>query len=199
MAPRNRSRQRYRRKEEVDMRMAAMMMATATAVMLSGAAAEAQHGTHGPHGHSAGASTPGHQVAQTCQAEFDGVVATGRGFGMAFAADQNGYPGPMHALELKDLLKLTTAQEEKLQALMAAMFAESRPKSTALLAAEDRLRKLFAGGAASEADVRAAALDVERARTDVRLVHLLTHLKTREILSDEQRRLYHAARWSGTR
>jgi Spy/CpxP family protein refolding chaperone len=105
----------------------------------------------------------------------------------------------MHALELKDLLKLTTAQEEKLQALMAAMFAESRPRSTALLAAEDRLRKLFAGGAASEADVRAAALDVERARTDVRLVHLLTHLKTREILSDEQRRLYHAARWSGTR
>jgi len=38
-------------------------------------------------------------------------VGAGRGFGMAFAADQNGYPGPMHVLELKDRAE----QEGKMQ------------------------------------------------------------------------------------
>jgi hypothetical protein len=35
----------------------------------------------------------------------------------------------------------------------------------------------------------------ERARADVRLVHLLTHLKARDLLTDAQRRLYQQARW----
>jgi len=41
-----------------------------------------------------------------------------------------------------------------------------------------------------------AVNDVERTRADVRLIHLLAHLKTRDLLSVEQRHLYHAARWS---
>ena len=64
---------------------------------------------------------------------------------------------------------------------------------------EARLRALFAGGGADEAAVRAAAAEVERARADVRLVHLLAHLKTREVLTDAQRRAYHEARWPALR
>ena len=78
------------------------------------------------------------------------------------------------------------------------MFSESRPKGTRLLEAEAKLKKLFADGAAGEAAVRAAVAEVERARSEVRLVHLLTHLKTRELLTEGQRRVYHEARW-GTR
>jgi hypothetical protein len=37
---------------------------------------------------------------------------------------------------------------------------------------------------------------VERARSEVRLVHLLMHLKTRELLTEDQRRIYHEARWT---
>jgi len=40
---------------------------------------------------------------------------------------------------------------------------------------------------------------VEKARPEVRLVHLMFHLKTRDLLTDEQRRLYHEARWSAHR
>ena len=40
---------------------------------------------------------------------------------MAFVADHNGYPGPLHLLELKDRLKLTPDQEAKAQAMMSAM------------------------------------------------------------------------------
>jgi Spy/CpxP family protein refolding chaperone len=64
-----------------------------------------------------------------------------------------------------------------------------------LLDAEARLRRLFADGIADELRVRAAVAAVERARTEVRLVHLLTHLQTRTLLTDAQRRLYHEARW----
>ena len=144
------------------------------------------------HGHPGG-----HQAAEACSAEFDQVVGEGRGFGLAFAADQNGYPGPMHVLELKDQLKLTADQEAKAQALVQAMFAESKPKSARLLEAEAKLKRLFADRAADDAAVRVAVGEVERARSEVRLVHLLTHLKTRDLLTEDQRRLYHEARWSG--
>src|SRR6058998_2484671 len=152
--------------------------------------------TRAQHAHG-GAGAQGHQVAQTCASEFEKVVGEGRGFGMAFAADQNGYPGPMHVLELKDRLKLTADQEAKAQALMQAMFAESKPKSAQLLEAEAKLRRLFADRSADDAAVRAAVGEVERARSQVRLVHLLAHLKTRGLLTEDQRRIYHEARWGG--
>jgi len=150
----------------------------------------------GQPGHGGG-HEGGHQAAQACAVEFDKVVGEGRGFGMAFAADQNGYPGPMHVLELKDRLTLTADQAAKAQALMHAMYSESKPKSARLLEAEAKLRRLFADRAADDAAVRAAVAEVERARGEVRLVHLLTHLKTRDLLTEDQRRLYHEARWSG--
>ena len=162
------------------------------AVTAAAAAASAQHG-HG------GAGAEGHQMAQACATEFEKVVGEGRGFGLAFAADQNGYPGPMHVLELRDRLKLTADQEAKARDLMHAMFAESRPKSVRLLEAEARLRRLFAERVAEDAAVRAAVAEVERARSEVRLVHLLAHLKTRDLLSEDQRRLYHEARWGASR
>jgi Spy/CpxP family protein refolding chaperone len=97
--------------------------------------------------------------------------------------------------ELKDRLRLTGDQERAMHRLMDAMFAESRPAGKRLLAAEQRLRTLFADSAATEAAVRAAVIDAERTRAELRLIHLLAHLKTRDLLSVEQRRLYHAARW----
>jgi len=140
-------------------------------------------------------SSSHHEIVQLYDKAFEENVGAGRGFGMAFAADENGYPGPLHVLELKDRLKLTAEQEAKMQAMLTAMFAESRPKGARLLESEAKLRQLFAGGRADEAAVRAAVLEVEKARTEVRLVHLLSHLKTREVLTEEQRRLYHDARW----
>jgi len=166
-----------------------MTTIVATAGLL-GTASSVSWGQHG-HGHEGG-----HQAAEACSAEFDKVVGEGRGFGLAFAADQNGYPGPLHVLELTDRLKLTADQEAKAQALLHAMFVESKPKSARLLEAEAKLRRLFADRAADDAAVRAAVAEVERARSEVRLVHLLTHLKTRELLTEDQRRIYHEARWT---
>jgi hypothetical protein len=167
---------------------ASIGLSLGAAVMLATGGASAQHG-HSQHGSQA------HLVAQSCAEQFKKVVGEGRGFGMAFAADQNGYPGPMHVLELKDPLKLTTEQEATARQLHAAVRAQLS-KSARLLEAEQRLESLFAERAATEQTVRALVAEIERARTEVRLVHLLTHLKTRDLLSEEQRRTYHEIRWS---
>jgi Spy/CpxP family protein refolding chaperone len=156
--------------------------------------AGAHHGHGGASAHQGGGAAP-HRQMQAMLQEIDQVIASGRGAGLAFAADQNGYPGPLHVLELKDTLQLTPAQEARIAALQNAMFADARPKSARLLEAEAALRRLFAEGSADETRVRAAVTTVERARAEVRLVHLLTHLQTRDVLTDEQRRLYHQTRW----
>jgi Spy/CpxP family protein refolding chaperone len=75
------------------------------------------------------------------------------------------------------------------------MFSEARPKGKSLLEREARLRQLFAGRKADAATVQAAVAEVEAARREVRLVHLLTHLKTREILTDAQIATYTTLRW----
>ena len=172
-------------------RGAIVVALTVTITIVRFGDADAQHGA----GHAAAGAVPHHALVQTYEKAFEQNVAEGRGFGMAFAADQNGYPGPLHVLELKDRLKLTAEQEASVQAMLAAMFAESKPKSARLLESEAKLRQLFAAAKADEAAVKAAVVEVEKARTEVRLVHLLTHLKTREVLTDAQRRLYHEARW----
>jgi Spy/CpxP family protein refolding chaperone len=114
---------------------------------------------------------------------------------MAFAADRQGYPGPLHVLELGPRLGLTSGQAAKVQELRDAMFAQSRPKGAELLAAERRLAAMFGAGTADEAGVRAAVREVERLRAELRALHLTTHLKTRDLLTAEQRRVYHTERW----
>lgn len=161
--------------------------------LLVASSAPAQHVPHASHQAAPGLS--GHEEAQRCIENFDRVVADGRGFGMAFAADRHGYPGPLHVLELGDALRLTTSQTSQVRTLESAMFAESRPRSAALLAAERRLDALFTSGRATEADLASLVADVERLRGEVRLVHLRYHLKTRDLLSEEQRLVYHERRW----
>src|SRR5437867_1703590 len=135
------------------MKRAAPVVALAVLIVIAGSGgADAQHSA----GHAGAESVQHHALVQTYEKAFEQNVASGRGFGMAFAADQNGYPGPLHVLELKDRLKLTADQEAKMQTMMQAMFAESKPKSAQLLEAEAKLRRLFADRSADDAAVRAA-------------------------------------------
>ena len=147
------------------------------------ALAQSGHG-HQPSGHShqPGAATADapHRRIEAFQREIDQVLADGRGAGLAFAADQNGYPGPLHVLELTRELGITTEQQ------------------TRLAAAEAKLARLFAERTADEGTVRAAVTETEVARRDVRLVHLMAHLQTRDVLTEAQRLKYHELRWGQT-
>src|SRR6516162_8953269 len=48
----------------------------------------------------------------------------GRGMGLALAAELNGYPGPLHVLELADQIELSGEQRERVRQLYDSMKAE---------------------------------------------------------------------------
>src|SRR6266852_4398642 len=54
-------------------------------------------------------------------------LKSGRGMGLALAAELNGYPGPKHVLEHSNVLGLSEAQRAKMQELLTAMKAEAIP------------------------------------------------------------------------
>jgi len=175
------------------MRSVPLVVGLTLGVALVAVPAFAQSG-HG-HQHSGAREAQAHRRVDAMQKEFDQVVADGRGFGLAFAADQNGYPGPLHVLELKDALELTPDQEARVRALYQAMLADARPRAARLAAAEARLRAVFVAGTADKAAVSAAVADTEAARAALRLAHLGAHLETRDLLTEAQRRSYQQLRW----
>ena len=63
----------------------------------------------------------------------------GRGMGLALAAELNGYPGPIHTIELADKLHLSPDQVAQLRALFEAMRAEAIPLGTLLISQERSL------------------------------------------------------------
>src|ERR1043166_3647000 len=54
-------------------------------------------------------------------------LKSGRGMGLALAAELNGSPGPSHVLELSEKLGLSTEQKGRVQELFDAMKAEAIP------------------------------------------------------------------------
>lgn len=165
------------------------------------ALAQSGHG-HQPSGHShqpgAAPTDAPHRRIEAFQREIDQVLADGRGAGLAFAADQNGYPGPLHVLELTRELGITIEQETRMRGLFDTMLREARVRAGRLATAEARLARLFAERTADEGTVRAAVTETEVARRDVRLVHLMAHLQTRDVLTEAQRLKYHELRWGQT-
>ncbi|MBI1738376.1 MAG: hypothetical protein HYR58_03930 [Acidobacteria bacterium] len=113
------------------------------------------------------------------------AIERGEGFGMALAADKNGYPGPKHVLDLKKELKLTHAQEAAMQKLMAEMKEKALAKGKDVLLAEKRLEELFAQGK-SEDELREETYRVASLRAELRWVHLATHLAAKKILTAQQ-------------
>jgi hypothetical protein len=152
------------------------------------------HGTPGGHGAGHGAASPyaglqKREIKALSEAEHADLAA-GRGMAMALPAEMNGYPGPMHALELADRLGLSQEQRGALQRQMRDMREAAVPAGAEVVEAERRLDRLFVGGTASEETLTAAATAAGEARTRLRLIHLRTHLATRATLTVDQRALY---------
>lgn len=121
------------------------------------------------------------------------AIERGEGFGMALAADKNGYPGPKHVLEMKKELKLTPTQDAAMQKLLAEMKEKARAKGKDVLLAEKRLEELFAQGK-SEDELREETYRVASLRAELRWVHLSTHLAAKKILTAEQLAAYQQMR-----
>ncbi len=121
------------------------------------------------------------------------ALEQGQGFGMALAADRNGYPGPKHILELTEPLKLAPEQETAIARLMAEMKQKAMARGTEILAAEERLEEMFRAGR-PEPELREETYRIATLRAQLRWVHLEAHIAARRLLTPEQLALYQRLR-----
>ena len=110
--------------------------------------------------------------------------------GLALAAELNGYPGPMHVLELAGQLDLTADQRTSVQQLFDSMKAEAIPVGTRLIEQKAELDRLFASRAITADRLKAMTASIAETQGALRDTHLKYHLSTAAILSQHQMRRY---------
>ena len=115
---------------------------------------------------------------------------TGRGMGLALAAELNGYPGPSHVLELADKLELSAEQRASVQRLFDSMKAEAMPLGSKLIKQEAELDRQFASRAVTPESLKASTAAVAATQGTLRETHLKYHLSTGSILTQAQMTKY---------
>ncbi len=117
-------------------------------------------------------------------------LEAGGGWGLALPAELNGLPGPVHLLELAGELGLDAEQIAAIEGIHAEMRDEAREAGARFIEAERALDAAFADGGPAP-DLLAGLIDAsERARAELRRVHLSRHLMTPPLLTPEQIELY---------
>jgi Spy/CpxP family protein refolding chaperone len=117
-------------------------------------------------------------------------LRAGRGMGLALAAELNGYPGPMHVLELADQLGLSAELRQQMRDLVEAMKTEAVPVGESLIARETALDRAFADGTISPDTLASLTAQIGETQAQLRAVHLKYHLTTADLLTPHQRHRY---------
>jgi hypothetical protein len=118
--------------------------------------------------------------------------------GLALPAELNGYPGPVHVLELSDQLGLSAWQKARVQSLFDSMKAEAVPLGVKLLEQEAALDQQFASRSITPESLKTATAAIGVTQGQLRDTHLKYHLQTAQILSDEQMQHYSILRGYGS-
>jgi Spy/CpxP family protein refolding chaperone len=121
-------------------------------------------------------------------------LKAGRGMGLALAAELNGYPGPIHAIELAEQLHLSPEQINNLKSLFEAMKAETIPLGASLIAQERDLNDSFANRTVTLSNLEATTQGIGITQAALRTAHLKYHLSTAAILTPEQVARYNELR-----
>jgi Spy/CpxP family protein refolding chaperone len=111
---------------------------------------------------------------------------SGKGMGLAKAAELNGYPGPAHVLELAVQLELTVEQRAKTEALFQKMQSSAVTLGKALVEEEGALDHLFASGSVDAASLASSLARLGRLQGQLRQVHLEAHLEQTALLTPQQ-------------
>lgn len=124
-------------------------------------------------------------------------LEAGRGMGLALPAELNGYPGPLHVLEMADSLGLTAVQRSRTQELTDAMRAETVPIGSRIVGEEAALDRLFADKTVTSASLAEATRLIATSQGDLRAAHLRYHLQMVDLLTPDQISGYNRLRGYG--
>lgn len=113
-------------------------------------------------------------------------LLAGRGMMLALPAELNGWPGPMHVLELATALNLTPEQRRETEALMAAHRAEARRIGAEIVEAERGLDTAFRERRITPDEIATRTNRIGTLQAALRAEHLRTHLLQTALLSSDQ-------------
>lgn len=119
---------------------------------------------------------------------------SGKGMSLALPAELNGYPGPSHALELADRLKLSDDQKKRIRDLFNSMQSEAKALGLEVIDAERQLDALFKNKTVDAQNLKDATLKAAAASAKLRESHLRYHLSTTEVMTQEQVETYNRLR-----
>jgi hypothetical protein len=162
-----------------------------TLLFLAAAPAAAQHGHHQHQSKYAGQEK---RNIKSLSPDDLAELRRGGGWGLAKAAELNGVPGPAHLLEMKDKIGLSAEQVAKIEALFKDMQKNAIAAGARLIDLERKLEGEFRAGTVTDASLQSALAAIGKARTELRYIHLSTHLKTPAIVSKKQIALYNKLR-----
>lgn len=152
------------------------------------------HGAHAAHGqHSPYAGMQQREIKALSAQQMEGLRG-GKGMAMAMAAELNGYPGPLHVLELAPKLNLTADQEAQTRQLYAQMQQEAKAQGEQVIEAERQLDALFAQKQATTESVAQAVNAAASAQGKLRETHLRYHLSMMNVLTPDQIKTYNQLR-----
>jgi Spy/CpxP family protein refolding chaperone len=118
----------------------------------------------------------------------------GAGMGYAKAAELNGYPGPLHVLELARPLQLTPQQRDATEQLMVQHKATARGLGSQLVDAERALDTAFASKQIDAQGIAQLTQRIGSLQATLRAEHLQTHLRQTALLNPEQIASYQSLR-----
>ena len=118
--------------------------------------------------------------------EETGAYLTGKGMGMAKAAELNGYPGPAHVLELATKINLSAEQHARTEALFASMSNEASALGAELVEKERMLDRLFASKSIDSVSLAETLGKIGALQARIRETHLAAHLSQVDILTPVQ-------------
>ena len=148
------------------------------------------------HAQAIGTATPGPYAGQQhsairglTEAEIE-AFRSGAGMGLARPGELNGYPGPLHVLELADALGLSDEQRAAVHALREQMKTEAVPRGERFLDLYAGLEHAFRDGSITMETLAAWTAEIGSVEGELRATHLRYHLLTKPLLTDHQLATY---------
>lgn len=123
-------------------------------------------------------------------AEDTQAYLSGKGIGLAKAAELNGYPGPKHVLEFSSQLNLTPEQKKMTAKQFSTMEENAVTYGRSLVEEERRLDQMFASKTITPELLSASLERIGQLQAKVRGVHLAAHLVQFRIMTSDQLALY---------
>jgi len=121
-------------------------------------------------------------------------LSSGAGWGLARAAELNGLPGPAHILEMEEEIALSAEQKREIKKLFDDMRTEAIGLGKQLIDLEAELDAALASRRIDRASLQTLVQRIGEIRAELRFVHLSTHLKTPDILTEDQIARYNQLR-----